>query len=159
MDRKCKSELAFTPSQEAYFGLENVDCRTVTPATVTPATSCERWQFGELEYYPHPMMKTVVTLRLTVTQRLGKQGMKLKKLFSDLKEKTLSYMADNGHGPEDENSVQKLNGFNYIDFDHAQDLMDFLFPCENGTSLLALGSYGAACGNTRTISIDNGKIL
>jgi hypothetical protein len=97
------------------------------------------------------MKKTVfVTLPLTVTQRLGKQGMKLKKLFSDLKEKTLSYMADNGHGPEDENSVQKLDGFNYVDFDHAQDLMDFLYPHESGTSLLALGSYGGAYGKTRT---------
>jgi hypothetical protein len=59
-------------------------------------------------------------------------------------------MTDNGHGPDHKSSVQKLSGFAFNDFDHSQDLIDFLYPRRPGTSLLALGSFGAAFGKTRT---------
>jgi hypothetical protein len=97
-------------------------------------------------------MKPVVdTLPVTVSQRLAEQGQgtKLMKMLRVLQHTTQSYMTDNGHGPDHENSVQKLSGFAYIDFDHSQDLMDFLYPRGPGASLLALGSFGAAFGKTR----------
>jgi hypothetical protein len=59
-------------------------------------------------------------------------------------------MADCGHGPDDLNSVQMLNGYSYTDLDRSSDLMNFIFSPEPGTSLLALGSYGAAHGKTLT---------
>ena len=111
----------------------------------------EYWQFGEFEYHPPAPMKPVVdTLPATVSQRLGEKGTKLMKMLRGLQHATQSYMNDNGHGPDHVNSVQKLSGFAYIDFDRSQDLMDFLYPREPGTSLLALGSFGAAFGKTRT---------
>ncbi len=96
-------------------------------------------------------MKPVVdTLPVTVSQRLGAQGTKLIKMLRVLQHATLSYMTDNGHGPDHKSSVQKLSGFAFNDFDHSQDLIDFLYPRRPGTSLLALGSFGAAFGKTRT---------
>jgi hypothetical protein len=108
-------------------------------------------EFRNVGYVPHLTTKPVTKyLPVTVSQRLGERGIALVKMLRVLQCKTLSYMADSGRGPDDKNSVQMLDGFAYIDFDHSQDLMDFLYPCEPGTSLLALGSFGAAFGRTQT---------
>ncbi len=72
-------------------------------------------------------------------------------MLSAMERATKSYMADCGHGPDDLN-VQMLSGFRYTDLHRtsSSDLMNFIFPREPGTSLLALGSYGAANGKTLT---------
>jgi hypothetical protein len=103
----------------------------------------DRWQFEELEIFPH--------LQTTVTERLGDDGKELRKMLSAMERATKSYMADCGHGPDDLN-VQMLSGFRYTDLHRtsSSDLMNFIFPREPGTSLLALGSYGAANGKTLT---------
>ena len=197
MDRKSKTRNAKhnlpkkARNDARSEGLENVDCRTATPAT-----SCGGWQFGDLKYSPHirelsedgvetevvrissgytqrpistfatplehgqfeefdylppaPKKPFVDILPVTVSHRLGEQGTKLMKMLRVLQHATQSYMIDNGHGPDHESSVQKLSGFAFNDFDHSQDLIDFLYPRSPGTSLLALGSFGAAFGKTRT---------
>jgi hypothetical protein len=118
-----------------FSGMENIDGHAAPLAA-----SLDHWQFGELEIFPH--------LQTTVTERLGEDGKELRKMLSAMERATKSYMVDCGHGPDDLNSVQMLSGYRYTDLDRSLDLMNFIFPREPGTSLLALGSYGAACGKT-----------
>ena len=81
---------------------------------------------------------------------------KLRSLITAAKRKLDVYLLETGNGPNDEEGIQNLPGFNFVDLNTHPPFIDLL--SRPGVALLALGSFGGANGKThdshtgRTIS-------